>query len=187
MKHGRLLKTTRGDVGLISVAHAARLLCHGGSWLTASAAISWSANSNLPSLKLCSSSWPEASARFCRCHRCWRGVVRAGRRIAGHLRPPPFYVSASVRRCMLPRTATPPAPPSARIGGARLAFRPDPEREHAERVSTIVARRSSVAHGLRGPDCRSVHSDGTLQSGVRAWRHGSVFANLVRAASRSPA
>ena len=28
MKRGRLLKTTRGDVGLISVAHAARLLCH---------------------------------------------------------------------------------------------------------------------------------------------------------------
>jgi hypothetical protein len=29
MKRGQLLKTTRGDVGLISVAHAARLLCHG--------------------------------------------------------------------------------------------------------------------------------------------------------------
>ena len=29
MKRGRLLKTTRGDVGLISKAHAARLLCHG--------------------------------------------------------------------------------------------------------------------------------------------------------------
>ena len=28
MKRGRLLKTTRGDVGLISVAYAARLLCH---------------------------------------------------------------------------------------------------------------------------------------------------------------
>ena len=27
MKRGRLLKITRGDVGLISVAHAARLLC----------------------------------------------------------------------------------------------------------------------------------------------------------------
>src|SRR5207302_8751674 len=42
-----------------------------GSWLIASAAISCSANSKLPSLKLCSSSWREASARS-------SGAVAAG-------------------------------------------------------------------------------------------------------------
>ena len=42
MKRGRLLKITRGDVGLISVAHAARLLCPERKKVKSAGNIFWS-------------------------------------------------------------------------------------------------------------------------------------------------